>query len=191
MRRLEKNINKFKNKAPGSSRIIKIVLENCSPKAIKTLTNIFNACFSPGFFPTKMKKAIIRLIPKENKDPKYPINYRPIFLLEAPGKLYQKVILSRLNAFIVENNIMKDRQHGFRSKRRTTTAIASTYAKLSKSLADKQQMTVVLRDVAKAFDKVWHSGPKYKLLHMGLPDILQKTLCTYLDNRIANISMGT
>ncbi len=49
---------------------------------------------------------------------------------------------------------------------------------------------MVLRDVAKAFDKVWHNGLKYKLLRLGLPPILEKTLCTFLDNRTAKISIG-
>ena len=47
-----------------------------------------------------------------------------------------------------------------------------------------------MRDVTKAFDKVWHSGLKYKLMQIHLPDILLKTLCTFLDNRVANISIG-
>lgn len=35
---------------------------------------------------------------------------------------------------------------------------------------------MVLRDVEKAFDKVWHSGLKYKIVQLGLPDILEKKI---------------
>ena len=49
---------------------------------------------------------------------------------------------------------------------------------------------MVLRDVAKAFDKVWHNRLKYKILRLGLPDILEKTLCNFLDNRKAKINIG-
>ena len=35
-----------------------------------------------------------------------------------------------------------------------------------------KQLYVVLRDVAKAFHKVWHNGLKYKLINLGLPDII-------------------
>ncbi len=48
---IKRHISRFKNKAPGSSRINKKVLENCPKKAIISLTNIFNACYSAGFFP--------------------------------------------------------------------------------------------------------------------------------------------
>ncbi len=62
------------------------IIEKCTEKALDQLTNIYNACHSTGYFPQAFKKAIIKLIPKENKSPKNPLNYRPIFLLEVPGK---------------------------------------------------------------------------------------------------------
>ncbi len=37
------------------------------------LKNIFNACFSLGYFPNALKKAIIKFIPKDNKSPKHPV----------------------------------------------------------------------------------------------------------------------
>ncbi len=35
-------------------------------------------------------------------------------LLEVPGKYLKKIIQGRLNAFLIENNIINERQHGFR-----------------------------------------------------------------------------
>ncbi len=57
-------------------------------------------------------------------------------------------------------------------------------------MANKNQVYIVLRDVAKAFDKVWINGLKYNLLNLGLPSILQKLLCNFLDNRSAKINIG-
>ncbi len=48
---------------------------------------------------------------------------------------------------------------------------------------------MVLRDVAKAIDKVWHNGLKYKLLKLGLLNILEKILCNFLNNRKAKINI--
>ncbi len=87
---IEKHIKKLKHKAPGSTRINKKVMENCTENSIKQLCNIYNAAFSLGSFPNAFKNAIIKLIPKENKSPKNPINYRPISLLEVPGKIFEK-----------------------------------------------------------------------------------------------------
>ena len=149
-------------------------MENIPEKALTQLRNIFNACYSAGYFPNKFKTAIIKFIPKKGKSPIHPINYRPICLLEVPGKLYERVIIGRLNIFISQNNLIQERQHGFRANKGTHTAIATTYETIANSLADKKQVYVTLRDVAKAFDKVWHSGLKYKLTRMKMPNILEK-----------------
>ncbi len=90
-------------------------------------------------------------MPKQNKSSINQFNYRP-------GKIYERIIQSRLNLFISDNNVIKDRQHGFRKNKGTHTATATTYETIANALANKQQVYVVLRDVAKAFDKVWHNG---------------------------------
>ncbi len=86
-----------------------------------------------------------------------------------PGKILEKIIQGRLNHFLAGRNVIKDKQHGLRSQKGTTTAIAIVYEVIANAMADKRQVYLVLCDVAKAFDKVWHNGLKYKLLHIGLP----------------------
>ncbi len=49
---------------------------------------------------------------------------------------------------------------------------------------------MVLRVVAKAFDIVWHNRLKYKLIRIGLPEIIEQTLCNFLDRRKAKINIG-
>ena len=53
--------------------------------------------------------------------------------------------------------------------------------------ADGEQCQIVLRDVTKAFDKVWHCGIKYKILHLKLPTIIEKILCDFLVYHTASI----
>ncbi len=95
----------------------------------------------------------------------------------------KKLIQARLNTFLSENNVLKERQHGFRTYKGTSTAITTTYETIANVLADKKQVYMVLRDVAKAFNKVWHNGLKYKILKLGLPDIIEKILCNFLDRK--------
>ncbi len=94
-----------------------------------------------------------------------PINYRPV-------KIFERIIQITLN-FSSENNTLKERQHGFRTFKGTSTAITIAYA-----LAQKKQVYMVLRDVAKAFDEVWHNGLKYQL-RLQLSSILNKILCHF------------
>lgn len=187
---ITRHIRRMKNKAPGSTNITKEILEKCPPAAINNLRDIFNACLATGYFPNQFKEATIKFIPKANKPPKNPLNYRPISLLEVPGKLLEKIILSRLDSYLTENSTINNRQHGFRPKRGTQTAITTAYELASQALAQKHQCYIILRDVAKAFDKVWHTGLKYKILQLGLPNTMEKILSTFLDNRTAKIKIG-
>ncbi len=60
---------------------------------------------------------------------------------------------------------------------------------ISKAAAEKKQCCLVLRDVSKAFDKIWINGLEYKLQQIQLPPILSKLLYSFLDNRTASISL--
>ncbi len=180
---------RFKNILPGNSIITKLILENCTHKATEQLKNIFNACYSAGCFLETFKRAVIKFNHKKDKFLIKQINYRPISLLEVPGKLYERIIQGRINTFLSENSIINDKQHDFRSYKGTTTAITTAYETIANALAEKQ-VYVVLRDVAKAFDKVWHTGLKYKSTRLNLPTLLEKTLRNFLNNRTARISFG-
>ena len=61
------------------------------PEENNHLKEIFNASYSIGYFPEKFKHAKIIPIPKPGKTEKLIQNYRPISLLEVPGKIYEKL----------------------------------------------------------------------------------------------------
>ena len=56
-------------------------------------------------FPKKFKKALLKLIPKPDKNLKLVVNYRPISLLEFVGKVYEKIINTRLRKYAEEHNL--------------------------------------------------------------------------------------
>ena len=182
-------IKSMKNNAPGESGIKKPALENLPPIAIKTLQNILNAALSAGYFPDRLKKAMIKFIPKEGKELTQPTGYRPISLLETPSKIFEKILNKRFRNYAEQHGLFHKDQYGFRPNRGTNTAIALAYEQIATALGEKQQCHVVLRDVAKAFDRVWHQGLKYKITDLGLPTIYEKILCDFLDDRTATIQL--
>lgn len=108
-------IKKLKNsKAPGFDELPNILLKHLPVNALQNLTDIYNACLSIGYFPDFFKKAKTIAIPKPNKDPRRPSSYRPISLLNAMDKIFEKIILFRLNQYIEENEIIMKEQFGFR-----------------------------------------------------------------------------
>ncbi len=186
-----KNIIKgMKNNAPGISMINKKILTETPDEALEFLTRIFNDTLSLGYFPDKFKQGIINLIPKANKSLMEPINYRPITLLEVPGKILERIINKKVKFFIQSQDILPSSQHGFREKRGTGTALAITTELIAQAAARRDQCFLVLRDVSKAFDKVWHQGLQFKILGLGLPNHLERILCDYLADRKARIRVG-
>ena len=183
-------IKSFKQRAPGEDTLTKYHLERVPPNMIKNLTTIFNASLAIRYYPQQYKNSLMIFIPKVGKSPIDHINYRPISLLNIPGKIFEKIINNRLIQHLEINNLQNPRQHGFRKNRGTNTATAILYETIATAIGNKNKVNLVLRDISKAFDKVWHEGLKYKLIQANLPNYLIRIISNYLDNRTVTIKIG-
>jgi hypothetical protein len=61
------------------------------------LTYIFNAMLRLSYWAKQLKTAEIILIPKPGKDPKELTLYRPVGLLSTVNKIFEKLLLCRIN----------------------------------------------------------------------------------------------
>ena len=183
-------IGTFKNKAPGESGITKNILKQLPRVALQRLNDILNLLVSMGYFSVVFKNGQMVMTPKEGKDSRFVINYRPITLLEVPGKILERTINDRFYEYLETNNILHPNQFGFRRGYGTEVAILKIYETIALNQRYQGQCNIVCRDVAKAFDRVWHDGLKFKIMQQQLPDIIEKILCNYLDNRTAQIKMS-
>ena len=104
-----------------------------------------------------------------------------------PGKILERLLNGRLQRYAEENQLYKPNQYGFRANRGTQQAIAVAYETIGQELAKGMTVRVVLRDVKSAFDKVWHTGLKVKLLRGGLPPRFLSAITTFLDDRTATV----
>ena len=66
------------------------------------------------------------------------------------------------------NNILIEKQHGFRSQHSCVTQLISLVEDLSCALDQQKQTDVILLDFAKAFDSVPHQRLLSKLRHYGI-----------------------
>ena len=79
---------------------------------------------------------------------------------------------------------------GSQKNRGTDTATGLLYELIATAKANNNKINVALRDIGKAFDKVWHQGLIYKLLTKNIPKYLVKILNSYLENRYARIKIN-
>ena len=74
-----------------------------------------------GSFPNLLK--ISKVIPLYKKDDDTNMsNYRPIALLPSISKIFEKVILLQLTKYLYENNLICEKQYGFRKNHSTEYA---------------------------------------------------------------------
>lgn len=177
-------------KAPGSDGILNILLKKLPPEALQRLKDIFNSCISLGYWPAAFKKAKVIPIPKAGKDRGDAKNYRPISLLSAVGKTFEKLILSRINDFDDDNSITNKEQFGFRSEHSTTHQLLRVTKHISSNKAAKKSTGLVLLDIEKAFDSVWHDGLIFKLNKYGFPLYLCKLVQAFCANREFYVKLG-
>ena len=187
---LNRTIRQTRQRAPGPTEITALQLKNLPTNMKKYLLYIFNHAISAGYFPDSLKHATLIFIPKPGTSQLNVKNFRPISLLDTHSKLLDKILNNRLYDFLDLHDRLNPRQHGFRPHRGTHTALATFQETIANNLADKNNIDIVLRDVSKAFDKVWLNGLKYKIIQLHLHSSFIRTLIDFLTDRTASIRIN-
>lgn len=184
------HIIKLNNKkAPGLDGVPNESLKYLSRKGITFLTKIFNSMIKHQYFSASLKKSKIILFSKPGKDPKFPQNYRPISLLTALSKLFERIILTRLNHHLNTHNILRNEQFGFRQSHSTSHQLLRITDSIIDGFNRNQVTGVVFLDISQAFDKVWHEGLIHKLMQYNFPPYLIHIIKSYLTNRTFEVHL--
>ncbi|GFY31950.1 RNA-directed DNA polymerase from mobile element jockey [Trichonephila clavipes] len=129
------------------------------------------------------------MLPKPNKDLKFPINFRPISLISSIAKIFEKILLSRIQQHATDNSIIPDFQHGFRKETSTCHQLLRVANKIIHGFNHSKTTGGLFLDVEKAFDRLWHNGLIYKMIHLHFPDYLIYILADYLNDRTFQIKI--
>ncbi|KFM83215.1 putative RNA-directed DNA polymerase from transposon X-element, partial [Stegodyphus mimosarum] len=130
-------IKRLKNrKAPGYDDINNITIKNLPLSTVIKFTGILNACLDKSYFPSKWKTAKIILLPKPGKDGTTPEGYRPISLLPGLGKVYERVILRRMDKYM---DRLPLEQFGFRKTLSTTKQLVRLVEFIGSALHNNQK----------------------------------------------------
>lgn len=174
-------------KSPGLDNISNKCLKFISPNILIYLSAIINGVLKLKHFPSQWKKSIVCPIPKQGGSPSDPANYRPISLLSCLSKVAERVIHNRLQHFVDSNNIIIPEQFGFRAQHNTTQQLLRVVELASEGLQHGQPTAAIFLDIAKAFDKVSHTGLIYKLIQLKVPDTIIHLLHNYLSDRLFTV----
>lgn len=74
------------------------------------------------------------------------------------GKIFERVISNRIKDFVSINSILPDEQFGFRSQHSTTHQVCRIKNMIDLNKSASKSTGMVLLDVEKEFDSIWHDG---------------------------------
>ena len=101
------------SKACGPENIPNQFCKMIGPIIASYLSDIFNACYDQEIYPSILKHT--KMIPiHKSGNRNIATNYRPISILCAVSKVFEKLLYKRIEKFLSLNNTFTERQFGFR-----------------------------------------------------------------------------
>ena len=111
-------------------------------------------------------------------------NYRPVSTLPIFGKLFEKVIYSRIYRFAQSQNILDKNQFGFRQSHATSHAVNYSVKIIQDSIKKQNHVLGIFIDLSKAFDTIDHGNLLVKLDRYGIRGNANLLIKSYLSNRV-------
>lgn len=178
------------HKAPGEDGISNLVLRNLPIKAIILLTLIFNACLLIGYFPERWKTAKVLAFPKPGKPRNRPTSYRPISLLSCVSKIFERLILTRLLAYITDNGLIPPSQFGYTKQKSTAHQLHRVTHYVATGFNKKEFTAMAALDLSKAFDCLQHVALLKLMIADNFPPYLLHIIASYLSDRGYYVQVG-
>ncbi|GFX78899.1 RNA-directed DNA polymerase from mobile element jockey [Trichonephila clavipes] len=142
------------------------------------------------YFPNAWKTAVVIPILKPGKNPKLAQSHSPISLLPVLSKLAEKIISTRLNEFLENENILIPEQHGFHPRLSPTHQLLRVVECIKEGNNRNQCTAAVFLDIQKAFDRVWHTGLLFKLITYKIPPQIILLLNSYISDRTFSVKIN-
>ena len=140
-------------KTHGCDGISISMLKLCAEEVSTPLQMIFSDCINTGLFPNCWKYANVQPVHKKNNR-QIKNNYRPISLLPICSKILEKIVFDQLYAFLYANNLLSQKQSGFKPGDSTIYQLLSITSTIYESFENYDETRAVFLDISKAFDKV-------------------------------------
>ena len=107
---------------------------------VKPLTTIFKLSFETSMLPYQWLDAKIIPIYKKGENSEVS-NYRPISLTAVASKVLERIIKDEIMDYLLKNELISVKQHGFLSKRSTLTNVIKTLNNWFRAINDKKKYT--------------------------------------------------
>ena len=179
----EKLIKSLKTKDSfGPDGISVKLIKSIADGILLPVTLILNQSLITGIFPDSLKIAkVIPLYKKEDRE--LPDNYRPVSLLNAMSKIFERAAYNQLYKYFQDNDLFYKHQYGFRTAHSTELASIELIDQIFDDLNKKHNPIAIYMDLSKAFDTLDHKVLISKLHYYGIRGVALEWFKNYLSNR--------
>ena len=170
------------HKSSSITNVSSRILKDAFLVTIPQLTYMYNLSLRTCTFPDSWKLA--NVIPLQKPGDRSDVgNLRLISLLPLPGKILERIVHSQVSTFLENNNLLSERQGGFRKGKSTIATVSAFTDDLLLGIKDKEYTLATYIDFKKAFDTVNHQILLKKLPHYGLSPHVVNWFSSYLSKR--------
>lgn len=150
---LNEIIKSFPNKISHRNLLNLLVIRDASEYIGYFLVHIINESFTSGIFPSQWKHSVIFPIPKV-AGAKEAEQFRGINTLPIHEKIIETCVHRQLTEHINNNNILMERQSGFRANHSCETALNLIIDEWKISIAKSKVVIAVFLDFKRAFETI-------------------------------------
>jgi hypothetical protein len=158
------------------------VVKKCAHVIAPIVSQYFNLHMKNGTFPDVLKVGKITPIFKKGNPEEFG-NYRPVSTLPIFGKLFEKVIYSRIYSYAQSQGVINKNQFGFRKSHSTSHAVNYSVKIIDDALHKRNHVLGIFIDLSKAFDTIDHKTLLVKLNRYGIRGKALSLIESYLSRR--------
>lgn len=182
---LKRACSKLKTgKSPGPDGIPNEVLKLTGVLWPEILLMTFNKCLETGVFPKSWKEQKLVLLRKGDKPLNETSSYRPLCMLDTTSKLFECLLLKRLEDEMERHGGFSSQQYGFRKGKSTIDAINDVMEIASTAKRKLEFCAIITLDVRNAFNTVKWNAVLEALREKGIDPYLYNVIQQYLCERV-------
>jgi hypothetical protein len=179
-------------KTPGEDGIHNEYLKHMNQDVRVRILKLANLIWSTGVIPESFLRSIVVPVHKPDKPYNEPSGYRPVALTSCLSKLFERLVVTRLQYILEKKQIISPLQSAFRKGRCTTDDLMRLVSDIHEGFqAFPLQRTVLGQlDFSSAYNRVEHTRLLSIFMELDIPPVFARFYRGFLTNRSFYVRCG-